>query len=331
MFIAKLINKHLFILLMIVICLGLALGFLYPKSGEILEMFYPITLFIMLYPMMVEIKMNEILKASKRISFIILAMVLNYIISPLLAALLAHLFLSGYPDFAIGLIINGTVPCGGMIVAWTAMSKGNVPMSVVMLVISMLVGIVLIPFWIWLLAGQYVPIDAWKMLQTILYTIVMPLLLGQLTRTWLIKKWNEEQLDQIRPIFPAISAVGLFMVFFIAMASQSMVLFNNPSFLGLIALPLASFYFLLLSSIVLYARFTHMNYPDMITLFYGVGGKNAAIPLALAVVFFSPLTIFLLAVKLVVQISFLTGFYKITPYLEAYWIKVVQSPRQKTI
>ncbi|GAB6152159.1 bile acid:sodium symporter [Desulfosporosinus burensis] len=331
MHIAKLINKHLFILLMAVICLGLALGSLYPKSGEYLESFYPITLFIMLYPMMVEIKINEVVKASRRISFIILIMILNYIVSPLLAALLAHIFLSGYPDFAIGLIINGTVPCGGMIVAWTAMSKGNVPMTVVIMVISMLAGIVVIPFWILVLAGQYVPIDAWKMLQTILYTIVGPLLLGQLTRTWLIKKWSEEKLAQIRPIFPAVSAIGLFMVFFIAMVSQSTVLFNNPRYLGLIALPLTAFYFLLLSLIILYARFTRMDYPDMISLFYGVGGKNAAIPLALAVVFFSPLTIFLLAAKLVIQITFLTGFYKITPYLEVYWINVLQIPNQKTI
>jgi len=328
---AKLINKHLFIILMVVICLGLILGSLYPKSGEYLKMFYPITLFIMLYPMMVEIKINEVVKASKRISFITLIMILNYVVSPLLAAIIAHIFLSGYTDFAIGLIINGTVPCGGMIVAWTAMSKGNVPLTVVIMVISLLAGIVMIPFWIWVLAGQYIPIDAWGMLETILYTIVMPLLLGQLTRMWLIKKWSEERLGQIRPIFPAVSAIGLLMVFFIAMVSQSTVLFNNPRYLGVIALPLVVFYFLLLSLIILYARFTRMNYPDMVSLFYGVGAKNAAIPLALAVVFFSPLTIFLLALKLVIQISFLTGFYKITPYLEAYWIEVLKIPRQTAI
>lgn len=234
----------------------------------------------MLHPMMVEIKISEVVKASKQISFLLLVMILNYVVSPLLATLLAHIFLSGYPDFAIGLIINGTVPCGGIIVAWTAMSKGNVPMTVVIMVVSLLAGIIMIPFWIWVLAGQYVPLDAWKMFQTILYTIIVPLLLGHLTRTWLIKKWGEKKFNVIRLIFPAASSIGLFLVFFIAIVSQSTILFNNPRYLGLVALPLTVFYSLLLSLIVFYARFTRMNYPDMVSLFYGVG-KNAAIPLAL--------------------------------------------------
>lgn len=324
--IAKFINKHLFSILIVVICFGLLLGYIYPNSGKYLEILYPVSLFVMIYPMMVEIKFSEVAMASKQIGFITLIIIFNYLVSPLLAAFLGHIFLSGYPDFAIGLIINGTVPCGGLIVAWTAMAKGNVPMTVVIMVVSLLAGIVLIPFCISVLVGKYVPVDAWEMFWNVVYTIVVPLVLGILTRKWLIKKWGDEKFDNIKPIFPAMSGIGLFMVFFIAMVSQSLVLINNPRYLGVIVLPLISFYFLLLVIIVLYARIARINYPDMVSFFYGVESKNSSIALAIAVTSFSSLTALPIAARLIIQISFLIGFYKLSPYLQAYWSKVLPIP-----
>ncbi|MBF7082969.1 arsenic resistance protein [Desulfallas sp. Bu1-1] len=329
--VANFINKHLIALLMGVICLGLFLGYLYPESGKRLEIFYPLTLFIMLFPMMVTIKISEVVKASKRLGFMTVVTFLNYIVSPLLAALLGYIFLSGYPDFAIGLIINGTVPCGGMIVAWTAMSRGNTPLTLVIVVISLLAGILLIPFWIWALAGKYVPVDPWNMLHTIFYTIVVPLFLGNITRIGIIRKWGREKFDELKSVFSAVSALGFFAVFFIAMMSQSEVLLKNPQYLGIVTLPLIVFYVLLLGATILYAWFARINYPDMVSLFYGVNAKNASIALALAVVFFSPLTVLILAVKPVVQVIFMTIFYKISPYLQEYWVKVSNPSSSKCV
>ncbi|WP_238455516.1 arsenic resistance protein [Desulfolucanica intricata] len=188
--VAQFINKHMIKLLMGIIVLGLLVGYLLPGVGKQLQPFYPVALFIMLYPMMVGIKVGEVAGAAKRVGFMTVVMIMNYFISPLLAALLAHVFLAGYPDFAVGLILTGVVPCAGMIVAWTAMAKGNAPMTLVITVTSFLAGIVLIPLWMSALAGKYVPVDAWQMMKTILYTIVIPLILGNLTRVWLVKKWG---------------------------------------------------------------------------------------------------------------------------------------------
>ena len=313
-------------LLMGVIVLGLIIGYFYPGAGKQLQRFYPFSLFIMLYPMMVGIKISEVTGAAKRVGFMTVVMILNYLVSPLLAALLAQVFLSDYTDFAVGLILTGVVPCAGMIVAWTAMAKGNAPMTLVITVLSLLAGIVLIPLWMWALAGKYVPVDAWEMLQTILYTIVVPLILGNLTRAWLVKKWGQKKFGEMKPVFPAVSALGMYMVFFISMMSESVALVNNPQYLGIIAVPLVIFYTLLFSIAILYARLTRTNYPDMVALTYGVSGKNISIALALAVVFFAPLTVMIIAIKPLIQVLFMAGFYKLTPRLQKYWAKVVPSP-----
>jgi len=89
-------------------------------------------------------------KAAKNLKFISLTMFSNFVISPLFAALLAYLFLHNRPDFAVGLILTGTVPCAGMVEGWTGYAKGNValaatiffsPMTVLVLAFKMVIQI----------------------------------------------------------------------------------------------------------------------------------------------------------------------------------------------
>jgi ACR3 family arsenite efflux pump ArsB len=326
--VAQFINKHMIKLLMGVIVLGLLVGYILPGLGKQLQVLYPVALFVMLYPMMVGIKIDEVAGAAKRVGFMSVVMLFNYLLSPLLAALLAQIFLAGYPDFAVGLILTGVVPCAGMIVAWTSMAKGNAPMTLVITVTSFLAGIILIPLWMSVLAGKYVPVNAWKMIETITYTIVIPLILGNLTRIWLVKRWGPKKFMELKPVFPAISALGMYMVFFISMMAESVTLVRNPQYLGIIAMPLVVFYTLLFGFSVLYARLTRTSYPDMVALAYGVSGKNISIALALAVVFFSPLTVMIIAIKPLVQVLFMAGFYRLTPTLQKYWAQNVKPARE---
>lgn len=120
-------------------------------------------------------------------------------------------------------------------------------------------------------------------------------------------------------MFPAASALGMYMVFFISMMAESVTLLRNPQYLVTIAVPLVVFYTLLFSMSILYARLSRTSYPDMVALAYGVSGKNISIALALAVVFFSPLTVMIIAIKPLVQVLFMAGFFRLTPALHKYW------------
>lgn len=319
----KAINKHMIKFLMLAVVLGLIVGAMVPGLGQRLQVLYPFSLFVMLYPMMVGIKLGEVSGAAKRLGFMTVVMLFNYLASPLLAAFLAKTFLGSYPDFAVGLILTGVVPCAGMIVAWTGLAKGNAPMTLVITVVSLLAGIFLIPTWMLALAGQYVPVNALQMLKTILITIVGPLILGNLTRIWLVKRLGPQKFMELKPIFPGISALGMYSVFFISMCAEAVNLIEHPQYLLTISVPLVIFYLLLFSSSVLYARLAKINYGDMVALTYGVSGKNISIALALAVMFFSPLTVMIIAVKPLIQVCFMAGFFKLTPKLKEYWERVL--------
>lgn len=319
MTIVSFINRYLIQILIGVIAFGLVVGAAFPNIGPSLQPLYPVCLFIMLYPMMVGIKLDEVVGASRQLGFITVAMVLNYLLSPLAAAGLADMFLGPYPDFAVGLILTGVVPCGGMIVAWTGMAGGNMSKALVITILSLLAGIVLIPTWMLALADVYVPVNALAMLKTILMAIVIPLLLGNLTRIALVRWRGQKKFMELKPAFPAVSALGMYSVFFISMSAEAPTLLQHPEYLAIIALPLIIFYALLFSVAVICSRIGKMNYEDMVALTYGVGGKNISIALALAVLFFSPLTVMIIAVKPLIQVSFMAGFFRISPRLKKYW------------
>jgi ACR3 family arsenite efflux pump ArsB len=319
MVVFQFINRFLIQLLMAAIAAGLAVGYIFPDLGAVLQPLYPVCLFVMLYPMMVGIKLGEVACAARRLGFITVAMVLNYLLSPLTAAGLAEVFLGTHPDFAVGLILTGVVPCAGMIVAWTGMAGGNMSLALVITVLSLLAGIVLIPVWMLTLANAYVPVNALGMLKTILMAIVIPLILGNLTRIGLVKWKGQQKFMALKPVFPAISALGMYAVFFISMSAEAVTLVHHPEYLLIIALPLIILYAVLFSAGILCARFGKMNFADMVALTYGVGGKNISIALALSLLFFSSLTVMIIAIKPLVQVLFMAGFYRISSRLKGLW------------
>lgn len=244
------------------------------------------------------------------------SMLFNFVLSPLLAAGLAYVFLHDRPDFAVGLILTGTVPCAGMVAGWTGYAKGNVPLAMVLVVLSLLVSIVMIPIWMPVLAGVYVQLDAMAMFQDILITVVVPLILGDVTRRLIIRWKSPQTFQQIKPILSGISMLGMYIIVFISMALEAENVIKHPEYFLIVLAPLVFLYAILFSGSVLFSRLAKFSYEDMIAFSYGVAGKNIAIALALATVFFRPMTALVLAIKPVIQIAFMVAFLRLSQRLK---------------
>ena len=316
---AKVIESNLVWFVLLSIVAGVAFGWAYPAAAKGLQAYTTLTLFIMLYPMMIGLRIEEVGKAMTNLKLIGLSTLFNFVISPLLAALLAYLFLRDRPDFAVGLILTGTVPCAGMVAGWTGYAKGNVALALVIVAFSLLVSIVMIPIWMPVLAGVYVQIDALGMFQQILVAVVVPLILGDLTRRAIIRVWGGEGFKEVKPILPGVSMLGMYMIVFISMALEANNVLHNPQYFLIILVPLAFFYAILFGGSVLFSRWMKFSYADMVAFAYGVAGKNISIALALATIFFSPLTVLVLALKPIIQIGFMASFLRLAPRMRKWF------------
>lgn len=317
--VSRVINGHVVQLLIAVILFSIAFGYYYPDIGLRLQPFAPICLFLMLVPMMICISLGELSTAAKRIKLISLALLINFLLSPLLAGLLAYYFLSGYPDFAVGLILLGTVPCAGMIVAWTGMSRGNVSVTIVIMVLSYLVGIFLIPFWMLLLAGQYVNISTLGMLKSVFVIIAVPLAIGNILRIQLTKRLGTEKFEEMKTALPAVSTLSMYLLFFISISGGAQQLVLHPEYLWWMILPSLVFYPTLFIAAAAVCWFSGLSYEDLAAISFSVAGKNIAITLALATLFFSPKTVMVVAIMPMVQVTYMATFYKLSPIIQRHW------------
>ena len=197
-----------------------------------------------------------------------------------------------------------------MVAGWTGYANGNVALAMVLVALSLLVSIVMIPVWMPILAGVYVQLDAWAMFKDILITVVVPLILGDFTRRLIIRWKSPQTFQQVKPILPGISMLGMYIIVFISMALEAENVIEHPEYFLIVLTPLAVLYAIMFSGSVLFSSLAKFRYEDMIAFSYGVAGKNIAIALALATVFFSPMTVLVLAIKPVIQISFMVAFLR---------------------
>lgn len=102
---------------------------------------------------------------------------LHYTIMPLSGWFVAHI-LRLDPQFAVGLILVASCPCGTASNLMTYLARGNLALSVCLTMISTLLAFVMTPIWCQKLAGHYVPVDALGMCISTLQMVLVPVLVG---------------------------------------------------------------------------------------------------------------------------------------------------------
>lgn len=104
---------------------------------------------------------------------------LHYTIMPLSGWLIAR-WLKLDPQFAVGLILVASCPCGTASNLMTYLARGNLALSVCLTMISTMLAFVMTPLWCQKLAGHYVPVNALDMSISTLKIVVVPVLAGGL-------------------------------------------------------------------------------------------------------------------------------------------------------
>ncbi len=108
----------------------------------------------------------------------------QFTIMPLMALMLTQVFhLSA--DLALGVILVGCCPGGTASNVITYLAKGDLALSVGMTATSTILAPILTPLLTWLMAGTFVDIDTLGMLQSIVYVVIAPIVLGFLIQHYL--------------------------------------------------------------------------------------------------------------------------------------------------
>lgn len=273
------IQKHLVWTIPAVMLAGVLTGSLIDMKWA-KSFILPLTL-LMVYPMMVNLPFKQLthiqgwrLQAT--------AMVLNFTIIPLLAWSLASVFFPGDPIFLLGILLIGLLPTSGMTVSWTGFTHANVPGAVRMMILGLLLGALLTPFYLSFFISGSMDLPLAGIFQQILLVVFFPLLLGYLTRVFLLRKMTQDQFHKtMKPRLPLVSTLGVLGMVFLAMSLKAPNITANPMVLLKYAVPLLSFYVaaIVVSTIVAKIWFERS---DALALVFGTVLRNLSVSLALA-------------------------------------------------
>ncbi|MCU4343757.1 bile acid:sodium symporter family protein [Acinetobacter pittii] len=214
---------------------------------------------------------------------VLIGVVAQFVVMPGLAYVLCKLF-NLPPEIAVGVILVGCCPGGTASNVITYMAKGNVALSVACTSVSTLLAPVLTTAIFYLLASQWLKIDAASMFISILQVVLLPIIVGLILRTWL--KRQVESYIQVMPLVSVIAIVAI--VAAIIGGSKAAILQSSLLILAVVILHNGLGYLLGFTA----ARFFKLPYADSKAIAVEVGMQNSGLGVALAAVHFaaSPIT-----------------------------------------
>lgn len=297
------LTRNLAIAIPVAMVLGLLYGLVAP-SAWLGTLIVPLTL-LMVYPMMVGLQSRQLLAGGDwRAQW--MAQAINFGVIPFVAFGIGRLWFSEASYFALGLLLAALLPTSGMTIAWTGFAKGNVAAAIKMTVVGLILGSLATPFYLQWLMGAVVPVDLAAVFLQIALVVLLPMVLGQMTREWLVRRHGRERFQkEWAPRFPPLSTLGVLGVVFVALALKGADLVARPALLIDVLVPL----------VVLYAFNYALGFVvgrallprgDAIALVYGTVMRNLSIALALAMNAFGAAGVdaaLLIAVAYVVQVQ----------------------------
>jgi arsenite transporter len=251
-------DKYLSVWVALCIILGIAIGHFSGdsiqviSSLEIAKVNIPVAILIwlMIYPMMLQIDFTSIKEVGKKPKGVVLTVVINWLIKPFTMAFFAWLFFSKLysawiePELAgeyiAGAIILGAAPCTAMVFVWSYLTDGDPNYTLVQVSVNDLIILVAFIPIVGLLLGItdiVIPYDT--LVASVLIFVVVPLLGGVITQRLLIKRKGKEWfknvlLARLKPV----SIIALLVTLVMLFAFQGQNIVNNPFIILLAAVPL---------------------------------------------------------------------------------------------
>lgn len=207
-----------------------------------------ILIWVMIYPMMIQIDWAAVKDVRKKPQGLMLTLVVNWLIKPFTMAALGVLFFeylfapwvdpASASEYIAGMILLGVAPCTAMVFVWSQLVKGDANYTLVQVSINDLVMVVAFaPIAAFLLGVTNVSVP-WEtlLLSTLLY-VVLPLTAGVVTRSWLQRRSSQAVSQWVSALKPW-SIVGLIATVVLLFGFQAQTIINKPLVIGLIAIPL---------------------------------------------------------------------------------------------
>jgi len=206
-------------------------------------------IWIMIYPMMVQVDFGSIRDIGNKPKGLIITLVVNWLIKPFTMAALGWLFFrvlfadlvdpETATEYIAGMILLGVAPCTAMVFVWSHLTKGDANYTLVQVSVNDLIMIFAFAPLAGFLLGVTDVVVPWEtLLLSVLLYVVIPLAAGIVTRKALYRPDSPERLASLLNALKPYSIAGLLGTVVLLFGLQAETIVAQPLDIVLIAIPL---------------------------------------------------------------------------------------------
>jgi arsenite transporter len=252
-----LFERYLSIWIGLCIIAGVLLGNLLPSAFQSIagleyaqvNLVIAVLIWIMIYPMMVQIDFSAIKDVGLKPRGLALTLVVNWLIKPFTMAALGWLFFKvifvdwvdpqSATEYIAGMILLGVAPCTAMVFVWSQLTKGDPNYTLVQVSVNDIVMVfAFAPLAAFLLGVSDITVPWETLLLSVVLYVVLPLAAGAFTRHRLTAYADNRRVEDFVKALKPWSIIGLLATVVLLFGFQAEKIISQPFMIVLIAIPL---------------------------------------------------------------------------------------------